>query len=298
MSGESNQVLWEVRMEIAPEASDDADTLLLEMGDERWSLLEDVIARRAWIIGVFESEDAAANARAEISSLLTFQLKHVDLRPLPACEWRDSYKAHFHAWRFGHLHWVPVWEKATYQLPEGDLVLWLDPGLAFGTGNHETTRLCVERLVEHAQTVGTQGRVVDAGCGSGILALSAARLGYQRVAAFDNDAEAIRVSLDNTALNDLAGQVEFNVGDLTTGFREPPAHVVMANILANVLIQFANELTRSVVPGGWLILSGILSEECDRVRQVFRNVVPHWKQESRRLGEWSDVLLIRPADDA
>jgi ribosomal protein L11 methyltransferase len=137
---------------------------------------------------------------------------------------------------------------------------------------------------------------VDAGCGSGILALSAARLGYQRVAAFDNDAEAIRVSLENAALNELAGQVEFYVGDLTSGFRGPPAEVVMANILANVLIQFANELTKSVAPGGWLILSGILADECDRVRAVFREVVPHWKNESRQLGEWSDVLLIRPPE--
>ena len=296
MSGVGNQVLWEVRIEIAPGDSDEADNLLLEMGDERWSLLEDAIARHAWIIGIFESEEAAESCRAEILSRLTFPSKSVELRRLPACEWRDSYKAHFHAWKFGHLHWVPVWEKAKYQLPEGDSVLWLDPGLAFGTGNHETTRLCVERLVEHARSVGTQAGVVDAGCGSGILALSAARLGYQRVAAFDNDAEAIRVSLENAALNDLAGQVEFYVGDLSSGLSGPQADVVMANILANVLIQFANELTKSVAPGGWLILSGILAGECDHVRAVFREAVPRWKNESRQLGEWSDVLLIRPAE--
>lgn len=296
MSGAGNQVLWEVRIETAPEASDEADNLLLEMGDARWSLLEDAIARRAWIVGIFESEETAESGRAEILSRLTFPSQSVELRRLPACEWRDSYKAHFHAWRFGHLHWVPVWEKATYQLPEGDSVLWLDPGLAFGTGNHETTRLCVERLVEHARSAGTQARVVDAGCGSGILALSAAILGYQRVAAFDNDAEAIRVSLENAGLNDLADQVEFYVGDLTSGFREPPADVVMANILANVLIEFANELTKFVAPGGWLILSGILAEECDRVRAAFREIVPQWNNESRQLGEWSDVLLIRPAE--
>ena len=296
MSGVGNQVLWEVRIETAPEASDEADNLLLEMGDARWSLLEDAIARRAWIVGIFESEETAESGRAEILSRLTFPSQSVELRRLPACEWRDSYKAHFHAWKFGHLHWVPVWEKAKYQLPEGDSVLWLDPGLAFGTGNHETTRLCVERLVEHARSVGTQAGVVDAGCGSGILALSAARLGYQRVAAFDNDAEAVRVSLDNAALNDLTGQVEFYVGDLTSGFRGPRADIVMANILANILIQFANELTKAVAPGGWLILSGILAEECDRVRAAFREIAADWKSESRQLGEWSDVLLIRPRE--
>jgi ribosomal protein L11 methyltransferase len=150
-------------------------------------------------------------------------------------------------------------------------------------------------LVEHARLEGTRGRVVDAGCGSGILALSATKLGYERVAGFDNDAEAVRVSLENAELNELRGRVDFYVGDLTTGLRGSPSDVVMANILANVLIQFARQLVDSVAPGGSLILSGILAEECDQVRTVFRDAAPGWKQESRRLGEWSDVLLIRPS---
>ena len=101
----------------------------------------------------------------------------------PDADWRDSYKAHFHAWQFGRLHWVPVrGARETFSPPPGDAVLWLDPGLAFGTGNHETTRLCVERLVALAasdpaslpRSYAGHGklRVIDAGCGSGILALS------------------------------------------------------------------------------------------------------------------------------
>src|SRR5690606_20866337 len=97
-------------------------------------------------------------------------------RMLGDADWRDSYKEHFKAWQFGRLHWVPVWQRESFTLPEGDAVLWLDPGLAFGTGNHETTRLCVERLVTLTEERGPVGRVVDAGCGSGILALSAALL--------------------------------------------------------------------------------------------------------------------------
>ena len=69
-----------------------------------------------------------------------------DVRVLADGDWRDSYKVHFKAWQFGRLHWVPVWERENFTLPPGDEVLWLDPGMAFGTGNHETTRLCVERL--------------------------------------------------------------------------------------------------------------------------------------------------------
>ena len=135
MSGEEFPPLWEVRIEIPPQASDNADNLLLEAGDARWSLLEDVIAQRAWIVGIFEREDEAHAGLAEITSRLTVESKSVEFHRLAACEWRDSYKSHFHAWRFGHLHWVPVWENTTYQLPEGDSVLWLDPGLAFGTVN-------------------------------------------------------------------------------------------------------------------------------------------------------------------
>src|SRR4030095_8213160 len=101
-------------------------------------------------------------------------------RTLGDVDWRDSYKEHFHAWRFGRLHWVPVWERDKHIVPPGDAVLWLDPGLAFGTGNHQTTRLCVERLVTLAEERGTGGVVIDAGCGSGILALSAALLGFRQ----------------------------------------------------------------------------------------------------------------------
>jgi ribosomal protein L11 methyltransferase len=220
----------------------------------------------------------------------------VTIRSLPEQEWRDSYKAHFHAWQFGRLHWVPVWERASYKVPVGDAVLWLDPGQAFGTGNHETTRLCIERLVEHAAGENSKGRVIDAGCGSGILALSAAKLGYANVTGFDNDPEAIRVSVENACLNGLEAKVRFHVGDLITGLVDVQADVVTANILANVLMQFAGDLTRSVAPGGWLILSGILKSECEQVRSTFRALLPDWRQDARTLGDWSDVLLVRPTD--
>jgi ribosomal protein L11 methyltransferase len=172
--------------------------------------------------------------------------------------------------------------------------------MAFGTGNHETTRLCVERLVELAAASARRGveiapkRVIDAGCGSGILALSAALLGYRDVAGFDNDPEAVRVSEENAALNGLAGQVKFRLGDLVTGFAEGPGDVVFANILANVLIHYARELTAAVAPGGTLILSGILAVEVEQVKAAFAAVAPEWRQDSRTMGEWSDVLLVRP----
>ena len=298
--------LFEIKAEIPPEAVDAADNVLLELGVEGWSVLEDVIAARAWIVGIF-TDAAEAEARwEELASLLApagvAGLPEPERRALGDADWRESYKAHFKAWQFGRLHWVPVWEREAFVLPPGDAVLWLDPGLAFGTGNHETTRLCVERLVAHAaQRAGAGGaslaasRVIDAGCGSGILALSAAKLGYGMIAGFDNDPEAVRVSEENAALNGLAGRVRFFAGDLAGGLSGVQADVVLANILANVLMRHAAALTAAVAPGGMLVLSGILAEERDRVRAAFGEIAPDWSQASRTMGEWSDVVLTRPA---
>ncbi len=296
--------LFEIKTEIVFAAADAADNTLLEHGLENWSVLEDVIVKRAWLVGIFVDEAEAAQAWATVTPLLgdagVGLVGEPARRSMGDADWRDSYKAHFHAWQFGRLHWVPVWERETFTLPTGDAVLWLDPGMAFGTGNHETTRLCVERLVTLAAESRRGGveiahkRVIDAGCGSGILALSAALLGYRDVAGFDNDPEAVRVSEENAVLNGLAGNVKFRLGDLVTGFADGPGDVVFANILANVLIHFARELTAAVAPGGTLILSGILAVEVAQVQAAFAAVAPEWRQESRVMGEWSDVLLVRP----
>lgn len=296
--------LFEIKTEIPLSSAAAADDTLLEHGLENWSVLEDVMVKKAWLVGVFAEEAVATAEWGAVRALLAeagvaFHDEAVR-RSMGDADWRDSYKAHFHAWQFGRLHWVPVWERETFALPAGDAVLWLDPGMAFGTGNHETTRLCVERLVALAAD-GAQGgvdlarkRVIDAGCGSGILALSAALLGYGEVAGFDNDPEAVRVSEENAALNGLGGTVRFRLGDLETGFAAGPGDVVFANILANVLIQYARELTAAVAPGGTLILSGILAVEVEQVKAAFAAVAPAWRQESRTLGEWSDVWLVRP----
>ena len=293
--------LFEVKAEIPPGAADAMDNALLEHGLEKWSILEDAIAKQAWIVGILADEPAARAEWATVVPLLAAagaaSLGAPAIRTLADADWRDSYKAHFHAWQFGRLHWVPVWEREKFSLPPGDAVLWLDPGLAFGTGNHETTRLCVERLVKLAETGDRKPedrRVIDAGCGSGILALSAALLGFRDVTGFDNDPEAVRVSEENTVLNGLAGRVKFFAGDLTSGLAAQPADVVLANIQADVLMRFAAGLIGAVAPGGVLVLSGILAVECDRVRTVFGGAAPGWAVESRVLGEWSDVVLRRP----
>jgi ribosomal protein L11 methyltransferase len=294
--------LYESKTEVPFESVDVIDDVLLELGVEGWSLLQDVIVRRAWLVGIFAEEAEAQSRWAELVPLLAavgLNLGEPVVRLLPDQDWRDSYKAHFKASQFGRLHWVPVWEREKFQPGAGEVVIWLDPGLAFGTGNHETTRLCCERLVVLAEKAGAHiadWRVIDAGCGSGILALSAAKLGFKHVAGFDNDPEAVRVSEENAELNGLAGAVEFFTGDLVSGLAGGrQGEVVLANIQADVLMRFVSELTGAVAPGGTLVLSGILAIELEKVKAVFAAAVPSWTLESRVMGEWSDISLTRPA---
>lgn len=289
--------IFELKVEVPVDAVPVLEDLLAEREEQRLMVLEDKTSSRAWLAGYFESESAARAAWADFAGAAHDLWAKVvpDVRQLPDEDWKNSYKAHFKAWKFGRLNWVPVWEREAFVLPAGDEVLWLDPGMAFGTGNHETTRLCCERLARFAEERGISGRVIDAGCGSGILALSAAKLGFRRPAGFDNDPEAIKVSEENAVLNNLAGEVEFYVGDLVTGLAGQSGNLVLANIQADVLVNFTSELCAAVIPGGQLVLSGILSRELEQVRACFVEKAPAWRVESRVLGEWSDLALTRPA---
>jgi len=289
--------LYELRAAVAPEAVEGIDEAIQEAGVLGWNLVEDVIAHTAEVVGLFPSEEEGGAAWADlVAACAPLADVQPQLRQIAEAEWRESYRAHFKAWQFGRLHWVPVWARDSFSLPEGNEVLWLDPGLAFGTGNHETTRLCVERMVAFSEgrTNLAAIQVIDAGCGSGILALSAAKLGVGSVFGFDNDSEAVRVSEENAALNGLAGAVTFYEGDLVSGLAGRQAELVLANILAPVLIEFAANLVAAVAPGGTLVLSGILASEGEAVRAAFARAAPDWHfEESRVLGEWCDVVLMR-----
>ena len=286
--------LIEIKSEIPAATVEAVDAALNELQVVGWSLLEDAIAKRAWVVGIFASEQEAQAHWGVLKPWLTGAETPVT-RTLADQDWRDSYKAHFKPWHFGRLHWVPLWERANYAVPSGHAVIWLDPGLAFGTGNHETTRLCCERLVKFAERRGLDGKVIDAGCGSGILALSAAKMGFSHVAGFDNDAEAVRVSEENAELNQLTGKVRFFTGDLLSGLAGAPADLLMANIQADVLMRFAGQLCAAVAPQGSLVLSGILATELAQVCAVFSQMAPAWPQETRVMGEWSDLALTRGA---
>lgn len=288
--------VFEFQVEVQLSAVPAIEELLAEHEEQHLMVIEDKPAARAWLTGYYESRDAAAQGWREFASSLEqgWLVTEPLVAELADKDWKESYKEHFKAWKFGRLHWVPVWEREQFKLPSGEEVLWLDPGMAFGTGNHETTRLVVERLVPLVAEYGPAGRVIDAGCGSGILALSAVKLGFTAVGGFDNDSLAVEISRENAALNQLAGKVDFYVGDLVTGLAGRQAEVLLANIQADVLMKYVNELLSAVAPKGTLVMSGILATELASVRQAFVSAAPAWRVDSRDMGEWSDLVLTRP----
>ncbi|MBU1396960.1 MAG: 50S ribosomal protein L11 methyltransferase [Gammaproteobacteria bacterium] len=155
---------------------------------------------------------------------------------------------------------VPTWHEA----PDSRAInLKLDPGLAFGTGSHPTTRLCLRWLDDHLAGGET---LLDYGCGSGILAIAAVKLGAARVDGVDIDAQAVTASRDNAALNDVAARFCLP-GELAAGQYD----IVVANILTNPLKGMAPLLAGRVRPGGQLVLSGILAEQADEVMAVYRD---------------------------
>jgi ribosomal protein L11 methyltransferase len=209
---------------------------------------------------------------------------NIEYTTIPDEDWKLSYRRHFTTERIGSRLVVrPPWEP----MPEGGIVVTLDPGLAFGTGKHETTRACLEYIDTLSDDGGS---FLDMGCGSGILSIAAAKLGFAPVAGFDVDQEAVDASLENAAANGVNVDV-FRYGLGAKVKRElPEADLVVANILGPLLIRFADEIVPCV--GRRLVISGILSELYPEVLAAYksRGLV---EVSRRAIGEWTTGLLAR-----
>jgi ribosomal protein L11 methyltransferase len=201
--------------------------------------------------------------------------------------WRDAWKEHYKPYAIAEgLVVRPPWEP--YEAKPGEKVLELEPGRAFGTGLHETTRLVARAIRAHASEV--QGKlVIDVGCGSGILALAALALGAAKAVAIDNDPEAIDVTRENAARNALSERCEASTTDVAALDLDAP--LVLANIEARILIPMAADLQRRVAPGGLLLLSGILVPQKDDVRAAYPEME---LLDAPALGEWV-LLALRKA---
>ena len=202
--------------------------------------------------------------------------------------WADRWKAHFKPLRVGRRFIVcPTWEEPLAS--ENDRVIRMDPGQAFGTGHHETTRLCLEWLENHDDTLvrhnvaGPKPSLLDVGTGTGILAIGAALLGWQEIVAIDSDPDAVAVAADNLRLNGMDTRIRLATGEIQTV--QECFDVVVANIQALPLMRMAEMLKRRLHATGHLVLSGILLEQRDTVVATFGNCGLGLNME-RHAGEW------------
>jgi ribosomal protein L11 methyltransferase len=198
---------------------------------------------------------------------------------LPDADWASAWMAHYRPQRVGRDLWVcPSWLAP----PEPAAVnILLDPGLAFGTGDHPTTALCLEWLAEQPPR---ERDVIDYGCGSGILAIAALKLGARRAHAVDIDPQALRVTQENAERNGVLSRLTIS---LPEELADAPADLVIANILALPLIELAPRLSSLVRPAGQLLLTGLLGEQAADVRAAYDD---RFDFEERQRGQW--VLLI------
>jgi ribosomal protein L11 methyltransferase len=223
------------------------------------------------------------------------------IRPLPEAQyqlvqqadWAEAWKQYYHPVKIGErLMIVPAWLEID---TGGRVPVHMDPGMAFGTGTHPTTQLCLELLEEFYRDTGSGAEtVIDVGCGSGILAVAALKLGAMHALGVDLDAEAINASQQNAALNGVAGRLEVGLGSVAEiqsgAFTLRQAPLVMANILAPVIIRLLGDgLAELLVPGGSLVLSGILAEQCGDVEGALQEHGLR-RVERRQEGDWVALL--------
>jgi ribosomal protein L11 methyltransferase len=219
------------------------------------------------------------------------QVSPVQVRTLREADWANAWKEHFFVHRVGvRTVIVPSWREAEYAPRQGDVVLLLDPGMAFGTGLHPTTRLC---LIAVEQLVKSGMRVLDVGAGSGILSIAAARLGAIDVSAVELEPVAASVCQDNVNRNHVADIVDVRAGTLEA----EPTHdervdLILANITITSLLQLHPLFSAYLRPGGHAVLSGVLAERADELLDALR--AAGWEHErTEQEQDWVAMYIRR-----
>ncbi len=250
-----------------PTDIDNLDTIYGELIDEA---LADADRTRGSVSIFVPEQTATPEYTAMILAHLQTAGLDVAMRLEGRCEddWKESWKQYYRPVPIGErLTVVPVWEKDTYCPRAGEHIVLMDPGVAFGSGTHETTRLCAALLERH-MTPGM--RILDVGTGSGILAIAAAILGAGQVDAYDLDPVAVRIARENTAVNGVGDRIRCGVSDLLRDVEEKGEgfDLITANIVADIILRMAPDVGDYLKPGGLLIVSGIIDRQADQVRDA------------------------------
>lgn len=240
--------------------------------------------RQTRIVALFEATtDLTALTERLRAAFPTDNLRGVSAQTLADRIWELEWRRDFQPMRFGARLWVTP-EEMQSEVPAGAVILLLEPGLAFGTGTHPTTALCLRWLDARPPV---HQAVLDFGCGSGILAIAAAKLGASRVHAVDIDPQAITATRENAGRNQLELHA---IGD-PASLGESAFDVVMANIIAGTLHGLADELTARCRPGGHLVLSGVLADQLEALQT--RYATDFELQPPLQYGDWCLLHGIR-----
>ncbi len=308
----SRAASWlELAVEADPEAVEAVTEILARVApggtsvEPAFELAEDGLearidpAKAATIRAYVPARDRAAADRAvatvaeALGHLQAFGLRpigDVSTRLVDEADWAEAWKRHFHVLRLGRrLVIKPSWRR--HHRAGDEVVIDLDPGMAFGTGLHPTTRLCLQALEDRADR-GALGRVLDLGCGSGIHSIAAVKLGATRALAVDIDPIAVEATEANARHNRVGRRVRGREGTIPS--EEGPFDTVLANLIAGILIELAPHLAAELVPGGTLVASGIFvdreAEAWTGLQRAGFELVRRWHE-----SDWVALELTRAA---
>ncbi|MDV6377953.1 50S ribosomal protein L11 methyltransferase [Sporosarcina sp. GW1-11] len=253
------------------EDSEEPDKERVDVYGELYALDKDDFPSEGVIIKAYLPVNSFINETVqklelEIEGLREFSLDPgrftIGITEVDEQDWENSWKQYFHPVKISKVFTiVPTWEEYT-PVETDELIIELDPGMAFGTGTHPTTVLCLQALEKYLQPEQT---VVDVGTGSGVLAIGAALLGAKNITALDLDEVAVRAAQENVAYNHVEDRITVLKANLLDAIEEPP-DLIIANILADIIMSFSKDAYDLVKPGGLFIASGIIGQKRDEVR--------------------------------
>jgi ribosomal protein L11 methyltransferase len=295
---------WRLEMAAPPELEESLLWKLPQLGIHRVALLHrpEAPAERqliAWLPSAdwpAAERDSLAEALAPLAATFALALPPLSWQEQADEDWSLSWKQHWQPDPVGQrLLILPAWLDCPVE-HSARLLIRMDPGSAFGTGSHPTTRLCLQALEQHAAERGgslTGLRIADLGCGSGVLGLAALRLGATSVAAADTDSLAVNATLANAALNGLDSQLTVGLGSaevLNGLLAQGPADVLLCNILAPVIEALSPAFAQLLAPGGVGLLSGLLVDQAPRLQRVLADL--GWQADLvARMEPWGLLLL-------